>query len=84
MSDAIFAIKTLITKMHFIVALVMFFFIALMVVTNDMAQRALLLLPIAICYLISKILFSMDQAEMTGQMMERYKETLSKPKDKTS
>ncbi|MBI5227194.1 hypothetical protein HY988_01280 [Candidatus Micrarchaeota archaeon] len=80
MSEAISAIKSLITKMHFIVALAMFFFIALMVINDDLTQRALLLVPVVICYLISKILFAMDQADMTKNMMERYKKSISTSK----
>ncbi len=80
MSALISTLKSLITKMHFIAALVMFFFIALIVVTDDLAQRAFLLAPVAICYLASKILFAIDQAELTKQMMEKYKNTINKEK----
>lgn len=66
-------------KFHFIFALLMFFFIALLVVSPSITVRALLLLPIVLCYGASHVLFACDQAEMLEGMMERYKRRISKP-----
>lgn len=64
---------SVITKMHFIFALVMFFFVALMVVEDDLARRAFLLLPIIALDIISKVLFSLDQIDRLDTVLERYK-----------
>jgi len=66
-------------KYHFIFALLMFFFVALMVVSPSTTARALLLLPIVLCYSASHVLFACDQAEMLDGMMARYKRRISKP-----
>ena len=66
-------LKTLVPKLHFIAALGMFLFIAFMVVENDETARVFLLLPIVICYALSKILFAMDQANMVKDIVERQK-----------
>jgi len=66
-------IPPFIYKFHFVFALCMFFFIALMAASPSMTARALLLLPIVLCYGISHIFFAADQAEMVRDMMERYK-----------
>lgn len=66
-------LKTLVPKLHFIAALGMFLFIAFMVVENDETARVFLLLPIVICYALSKILFAMDQANMVQDIVERQK-----------
>ena len=60
-----------IPKFHFLAALAMFAFIAMMVVENDVAKRALLLVPIVICFTLSRILFSMDQANMVEDIVAR-------------
>jgi Sec-independent protein secretion pathway component TatC len=73
MSSILSIVKTSVTKLHFIAGLVMFLFIAFIVVENDMAKRALLLLPVVIFYSLSKVLFSMDQAEMVKDILERQK-----------
>ncbi len=65
-------------KFHFIFALGMFFFIALIVVSESTTARALLLLPVVLCYGIAHILFAADQAEMVREMMERYKRRIGK------
>jgi hypothetical protein len=69
-------------KFHFIFALGMFFFIALIVVSPSTTARALLLLPVVLCYGIAHILFAADQAEMVGLMMERYKLRLQKREER--
>jgi hypothetical protein len=66
-------------KFHFIFALMMFFFVALIVVAESMTARALLLLPVVLCYGASHVLFACDQAEMLDGMMARYKRRISKP-----
>ncbi len=73
MASSFSVLKQLVMKMHFIVGLLMFVFIALMVVENDITVRALLLVPVVICYSLSKILFSMDQAAMVEDMVSRKK-----------
>jgi len=60
-------IAKLVPKLHFIAALAMFLFIAFMVVENDQAKRAFLLVPVVICYAASRILFAMDQANMVDR-----------------
>ena len=62
-----------IAKLHFIVGLGMFLFIALMVVADDIMARALLLVPIVLLFWGSKVLFAIDQANMAADMMRRYK-----------
>ena|GEM_PF-2429148 len=64
---------SVITKMHFVFGLVMFFFVALMVVEDDLARRAFLLLPIITLDILSKILFSLDQIDRLDSVLERYK-----------
>lgn len=66
-------------KYHFIFALLMFFFIALIAASPSVTARALLLLPVVLCYGISHVLFACDQAEMLDGMMARYKRRISKP-----
>ena len=78
MSSLLSAIKALVLKLHFIAGLAMFIFIALMVVENDMTKRALLLLPVVLFYVLSRVLQAADQSAMAGEMMERYKESIGK------
>jgi hypothetical protein len=66
-------LKKLVPKLHFIAALGMFLFIAFMVVENDQTARVFLLVPIVICYMVSKVLFAMDQANMVQDIVERQK-----------
>jgi hypothetical protein len=66
-------IIAVIAKMHFIIGLTMFLFVALMVVTDDVTVRALLLLPIVITFMIGKVLHAIDQANEVEMMMFRYK-----------
>ena len=73
MPSVLSILKTLLGKLNIIAALAMFFFIALMVVENDMAARAFLLIPVVILYFLSKILFSIDQANMVQDILERQK-----------
>lgn len=74
MSSLLSTLKAFVLKLHFIAGLVMFLFVALMVVENDMTKRVLLLLPVVLFYALSRILQAMDQSAMTQEMMERYKE----------
>jgi hypothetical protein len=60
-----------ISKLHFIVGLGMFLFVALMVVEESVAARALLTLPVILLYMASKILFAIDQADMAGDIIRR-------------
>jgi hypothetical protein len=60
-------------KLHFVIGLGMFLFIALMVVEDDIMKRALLLVPIVLLFWGSKVLFALDQANMTADMMRRYR-----------
>ncbi len=62
-----------VAKLHFIVGLGMFLFIALMVVEDSLMMRALLLVPIVLLFWGSKVLFAIDQANMAADMMRRYK-----------
>jgi len=64
---------SVITKMHFVFGLVMFLFIAMMVIEDDMARRAMLLLPIIIFDIITKMLYSMDQIDRMDDILEKYK-----------
>lgn len=64
---------SVITKMHFVFGLVMFLFIAMMVIEDDMARRAMLLLPIIIFDIITKMLYSMDQIDRMDDLVEKYK-----------
>jgi hypothetical protein len=63
----------LIPKFHTIAGLAMFFFVAVMVIENDVAARTMLLLPIVVCFMLSKVLFAMDQANMVKDIVERQK-----------
>lgn len=62
-----------IARLHFIVGLGMFLFIALMVVEDSLMMRALLLVPIVLLFWGSKVLFAIDQANMAADMMRRYR-----------
>jgi hypothetical protein len=64
----------LISKMHFIVGLGMFLFVGLMVVEDSLTARALLLLPVVLLFMASKVLFAIDQANSVDDMMRRYRE----------
>lgn len=66
-------LKTILGKFNFLASLAMFFFIALMVVEDGAAARAMLLLPVIICWFAAKVLYSMDQAEAVKDMMRRRK-----------
>jgi hypothetical protein len=66
-------LNILIPKLHTAAGLAMFLFVAMMVVEKDINIRALLLLPIVVCYMLSKVLFSMDQANMVKDIVERQK-----------
>ncbi|MFH1785539.1 MAG: hypothetical protein ABH842_03850 [Candidatus Micrarchaeota archaeon] len=68
-----------IAKLHFIVGLGMFLFVGLMVVSDDVDARALLLLPIVIMFMAAKILHTIDQANELEDMMYRYKKRISDP-----
>ncbi|MEW6035559.1 MAG: hypothetical protein AB1529_03020 [Candidatus Micrarchaeota archaeon] len=67
----------LISKMHFIVGLGMFLFVALMVVEDSLTARALLLLPVVLLFMASKVLFAIDQANSVDDMMRRYRDRYS-------
>ncbi|MFH1520117.1 MAG: hypothetical protein ABID61_00580 [Candidatus Micrarchaeota archaeon] len=65
-----------ISKLHFIVGLGMFLFVGLMVVSDDVNARALLLLPIVISFMAAKILHTIDQANEVEGMMWRYRKRI--------
>ncbi len=62
-----------IAKLHHHVGLLMFLFIAMMVVSQSLEERALLLVPIVLLYWGSKVLFAIDQSNMAADIMRRYK-----------
>ncbi len=62
-----------VAKLHFIIGLGMFLFIALMVVEDSLMMRALLLVPVVLLFWGSKVLFAIDQANMAADMMRRYR-----------
>ena len=66
-------------KLHFVFTLLMFLFVALIVLSQSMAARAILLLPLVLSFGASHILFACDQAEMLDGMMERYKKRVQGP-----
>ncbi len=66
-------IKAVVFKAQFLAALAMFFSIALMVIQNDIAIRALLLLPVVFFYYLSKILFVKEQTERVDRIIEKVK-----------
>jgi Sec-independent protein secretion pathway component TatC len=66
-------IAEMLSKLHFMAALAMFFFIALMVVSDDMAVRALLLVPVVLLFALSKLMYSIDQKTSTDEIIKHYK-----------
>ena len=64
-----------IAKLHFVVGLGMFLFIGLMVVSESVTARAMLLLPIVLLFTLSKVLHTIDQANEVEGMMSRYKKS---------
>jgi len=73
-------IKRFIFKLHFLVGLAMFLFVAMIAVESDRTVRILLLLPVVLLYILSKVLQAADQAEMVGEMMEHYKKSVTSGK----
>lgn len=63
----------MLSKLHFVAALGMFLFIALIVVSDDLATRVLLLLPVVLLYSISKIMYAIDQKTSTDRIVRHYK-----------
>ncbi|MBD3210460.1 hypothetical protein GF318_03705 [Candidatus Micrarchaeota archaeon] len=61
------------SRLHFLAALAMFFFIALMVLEEDRFIRALMLLPVVLFYTLSKVMYSIDQKASTDRIVEKYK-----------
>lgn len=61
------------SKLHFLFSLAMFFFIAIMVVSDDLTTRALLLLPVVLLFSLSKIMYSIDQKTSTDAIIKKYK-----------
>ena len=74
-------IPPFIYKFHFVFSFAMFLFIALMVVSESQTARALLLLPVVLCYGVAHLLFAADQAQTVGEIMENYKRRISQPED---
>jgi Sec-independent protein secretion pathway component TatC len=61
------------SKLHFVAALGMFLFIALMVVSDDLHTRAFLLIPVVLLYGLSKIMYAIDQKTSTDRIVKHYK-----------
>ncbi len=76
------SLPAVIPKLHFVFGLAMFLFVAMMVVEEDLSRRALLLLPIVILDIISKILFSMDQIGRLDGVLDVYKNNMETQKEK--
>ena len=62
------------SKAHFLASLAMFFFIVLIVVNEDIAIRAFLLVPVVFLYALSKVMYSIDQKASTDEIIKKYKE----------
>jgi hypothetical protein len=62
---------SVVLRAQFLAALAMFFSIALMVVQNDIAIRAFLLVPVIFFYYLSKILFAKEQEERVGKIIQK-------------
>jgi Sec-independent protein secretion pathway component TatC len=63
----------MLSKLHFVAALGMFLFIALIVVSDDISTRVLLLLPVVLLYSLSKIMYAIDQKTSTDRIVKHYK-----------
>jgi hypothetical protein len=61
------------SKLHFGASLAMFFFIAMMVVEDEMAVRALLLVPVVLLFMLTKVMYSIDQQVSTEKIVKHYK-----------
>jgi hypothetical protein len=61
------------SKLHFLATLAMFFFIAMMVVEDEMAVRALLLIPVVLVFVLQKIMYSIDQQVSTEKIVKEYR-----------
>jgi cell division protein FtsW (lipid II flippase) len=62
---------SVVLRAQFLAALAMFFCIALMVMQNDIAIRAFLLVPVIFFYYLSKILFAKEQEERVGKIIQK-------------
>jgi Sec-independent protein secretion pathway component TatC len=63
----------MLSKLHFVAALGMFLFIALIVVSDDITTRVFLLLPVVLLYSVSKIMYAIDQKTSTDRIVKHYK-----------
>lgn len=66
-------IAEMLSKLHFLAALGMFFFIAMMVVSDEISVRAFLLLPVVLLFILSKVMYSIDQKTSTERIIKHYK-----------
>ncbi len=73
MASLISSIKEVVWRANFISALAMFFCLAMMVVQDDIAIRAFLLLPVIFFYYLSKILFAKEQQDRVDRIIENIK-----------
>jgi hypothetical protein len=48
-----------------------------MVVENDLTKRALLLLPVVLFFTASKVLYAIDAANTTGEILEKNRKRMS-------
>lgn len=80
MASLLSNIKEVVLRGQFLVTLAMFLFIGLMVIENDAGRRALLLLPVIICFYAAKMLFTLEQAARVDDIIARYKTVQEKKK----
>jgi hypothetical protein len=62
------------SKLHLLATLAMFFFIAMMVVEGEMRIRALLLIPVVLLFMLTKVMYSIDQKVSTDKIVKHYKD----------
>jgi len=58
-------------KLNGVAGFVMLVFVALMVLEPDMMRRAVLLVPIVIFYVLSRVLMAMDQTNIAQEILRR-------------
>ena len=65
------SVLSVLVRMHFVFGLIMFLFVALIVVEDDMQKRALMLVPVIITDLVAKVMYSLDQIERLEIVLEK-------------
>ncbi len=73
MASLLSSIMEVVLRAQFLSALAMFFSIALMVVQDDIAVRAFLLVPVIFFYYLSKVLFAKELQDKAGKIIEKVK-----------